>query len=204
MSRKPGRPRSFEADTVLRAAMRCFWRKGYSGTSLDDLVAATGLNRPSLYNAFGDKRAVYLAALQAYITGSSLGVRGTLAGKAPLRDELTQLFARAIQTFTGGPGGGQGCFVIGTAIVEAEEDQPTREAVLSLFQGLDRDLIARFRAAATEELPLGGDAESLGRMSVAMLHSLSVRARSGMGPEMLSMIAAGAVDMLAPAKRREA
>lgn len=201
MNRKPGRPRSFEADAVLRAAMRCFWRKGYAGTSLDDLVEATGLNRPSLYNAFGDKRAIFVAALKGYVAGSAQGVRGTLGGRAPLREELGQLFSRAIHTFLGGPAGAQGCFVIGTAIVEAEADATTREVIHSMVEGLDRDLTARFfLAKAAGELPPAADAEALGRIAVGMLHSLSVRARSGVASDALHATAAGTIDVLAPAR----
>src|SRR5215470_7162266 len=60
------RPRSFDPDDALARAMEAFWAKGYEGTSLADLVAATGLNKGSLYAAFGDKRRLYLAAIERY------------------------------------------------------------------------------------------------------------------------------------------
>src|SRR5260370_8021932 len=61
-----GRPREFDPDAALARAMEAFWAKGYEGTSLADLVAATGLNKGSLYAAFGDKRRLYLAAMERY------------------------------------------------------------------------------------------------------------------------------------------
>ena len=61
-----GRPREFDVDDALDRAMRVFWAKGYQGASLDDLLAAMGIGRGSLYKAFGDKRSLYLAALQRY------------------------------------------------------------------------------------------------------------------------------------------
>jgi TetR/AcrR family transcriptional regulator, copper-responsive repressor len=70
--RPRGRPRAFEAETALTHAMDAFWKDGFAATSLDDLSAATGLNRPSLYGAFGDKRALYI---QAYRRCSRRGRR---------------------------------------------------------------------------------------------------------------------------------
>ncbi len=64
--RRRGRPRAFEPETALIQAMDVFWQDGFAGTSLDALSAATGLNRPSLYGAFGDKRALYLQAYRQY------------------------------------------------------------------------------------------------------------------------------------------
>src|SRR5687768_5495698 len=62
-----GRPRSFDTDEVLGRVRATFWRYGYSGTSMDQLSAATGLHKPSLYGAFGDKKRLYLAALDNYL-----------------------------------------------------------------------------------------------------------------------------------------
>src|SRR5438445_11772806 len=67
VSAERGRPRSFEPEVVLEQAMALFWRHGYSGTSFGDLTEATGLTKPSLYAAFGDKEALYLKCLQHYV-----------------------------------------------------------------------------------------------------------------------------------------
>src|SRR6516162_6182995 len=64
--KRRGRPPAYDRDAALQQATDAFWRAGFSGTSLDDLAAATGMNRPSLYAAFGDKRALYLHALDRY------------------------------------------------------------------------------------------------------------------------------------------
>src|SRR6185503_5597935 len=68
--RPRGRPRAYDADEALRQARNTFWKKGYSATTLDDLSEATGMNRPSLYGAFGDKRALYLATLERYVVAN--------------------------------------------------------------------------------------------------------------------------------------
>src|ERR1700693_3521049 len=73
-----GRPRSFDSDKALDAAMQVFWRKGYEGASLSDLTGAMGINRPSLYAAFGDKEALFRKALDRYAEGPASYVRETL------------------------------------------------------------------------------------------------------------------------------
>jgi AcrR family transcriptional regulator len=84
--RPRGRPRAYDPDVALAQAMDTFWHAGYAGTSLDDLSAATGMNRPSLYAAFGDKRALYLA-LSAIAPGPS-GAERDPCSDQPLRQTL--------------------------------------------------------------------------------------------------------------------
>ena len=64
MAKTRGRPRAYDPDRALQAAQDVFWRKGFAETSLDELSAATGMNRPSLYAAFGDKKAIYLKTME--------------------------------------------------------------------------------------------------------------------------------------------
>ena len=86
-SRGRGRPRAFEADTALAQAMDVFWSDGFAATSLDDISAATGLNRPSLYGAFGDKRALYLQAYGQYRKRDERVVRAAVRGARAAADE---------------------------------------------------------------------------------------------------------------------
>ena len=77
------RPRKFDEPQVIAAARDVFWRSGYVDTSLDDLTAATGLGRGSLYGAFGDKRALFLRVLDEYCTDSAGHAAASLAGPEP-------------------------------------------------------------------------------------------------------------------------
>src|SRR6185436_9794597 len=84
-----GRPRSFDTDEVLGRVRDTFWRYGYSGTSMDQLSAATGLHKPSLYGAFGDKKQLYLAALDNYLAQ----VRAEFAEAFAVEDLFESLYA---------------------------------------------------------------------------------------------------------------
>src|SRR5580704_19172976 len=97
-ARRRGRPRQYDPEQALAKAAEAFWKRGYAATSLDDLVAATGMNRPSLYAAFGDKRDIYLKTLARYREQSrTIGVE-ILADDPPLRIFLKR-FTRPRSTF---------------------------------------------------------------------------------------------------------
>src|SRR5690349_5353645 len=91
-----GRPPSYEPEETLAAARDVFWRSGYSAATLDDLSAATGLHRPSLYGAFGDKRALYLTTLERYVAEGRRQMVEALGGDRPLREALQRVYDRAL------------------------------------------------------------------------------------------------------------
>src|SRR5690606_20785099 len=106
--RPRGRPRSFDPDEALDKARAVFWNLGYAATSLDDIAAATGLNRPSLYAAFGDKHALYLAALRRSAREAAGALTQALAAKAPLRDVLATIFDVTVSIYRRGEAGQRG------------------------------------------------------------------------------------------------
>ncbi|QDU69441.1 TetR/AcrR family transcriptional regulator [Engelhardtia mirabilis] len=79
--RRLGRPREFDEDEVLDAALDAFWRKGFEATSMADLIEATGLHKGSLYKAFGDKRSLFLTTLRRYLARGHAKIEATLAGE---------------------------------------------------------------------------------------------------------------------------
>src|SRR5262245_30196339 len=87
-----GRPRAYDPDEALRGATAAFWRLGFSGASVDQLSDATDMNRPSMYAAFGDKRALYLKTLDRYIEQSNRTIRRTLDYERPLAEVLRNFY----------------------------------------------------------------------------------------------------------------
>jgi AcrR family transcriptional regulator len=177
--------------------MRCFWKAGYSGTSLDAISEATGMNRPSLYAAFGDKQALYLKALQHYWHLASIGMREALLDDVPIGDALMRVYDRALSMYFAGEGRPRGCFAIGTATTEALEDPVIRDSLAKGVQRLDKAFADRLRTAQLRgELNAEADPVALGRLASATLHTLAIRARSGTPRAELKKLARSAVAVI--------
>src|SRR5207245_7544298 len=100
-----GRPRAYNPDAALARAVDAFWDAGFAATSLDDLTAATGMNRPSLYGAFGDKQVLYGRALDLYLTRTREALAEALGGNYSLRIALRQVYDTAISISLAGDHG---------------------------------------------------------------------------------------------------
>ena len=191
MPRPRGRPRSFDRDTVLRAALQRFRTHGFAATSLDDLAQATGIARPSLYAAFGDKRALYLETLERTYGWLAETFAGLHEAKLPLRKVLRAIFRSAIDAFMTGEMGPSGCIAINTAVAEAVTD-PDIRAALARVIALEDDEIEKALADAGSPSP-----RAHAHLVTGMIHSLSVRARAGESRETLELIAAECVELIA-------
>jgi len=190
--RPRGRPRAYDPEEALAKAMGAFWDRGYAATSLDDISAATGMNRPSLYAAFGDKQAIYLKAIERYRAGPA--VKNALAGGRTLREALRRVYKAALAIYLHGDRGARGCFVIGTAATEAVTNPLVREQLAGVLNDVDDAFEARIRQAKGEgELPADADPETLARLASATLHSLALRARAGEKRRVLEAIAEAGV-----------
>jgi TetR/AcrR family transcriptional regulator, copper-responsive repressor len=159
--------------------MDVFWSDGFAATSLDDISAATGLNRPSLYGAFGDKRALYLQAYGQYRKRVNESFAPLFAAREPLRAKLTRILTAALDLYLSGPDGPRGCFTVLSAASEAIGDPDLHSLVSEAIDGTDRAFGRLFAdACATGELPQGADPRRLARVASATLHTMSVRARA--------------------------
>jgi TetR/AcrR family transcriptional regulator, copper-responsive repressor len=177
--RRRGRPRGFEADTALVQAMDVFWSEGFAATSLDDVSAATGLNRPSLYGAFGDKRALYLKAYDQYRKRMNEQFQPLFQAREPLRTKLRRILTAALDLYLSGPNGPRGCFTVLSAASEAIADPDLHGLVGEAIEGTDRAFGRLFAdARETGELPEDADPRRLARVASATIHTLSIRARA--------------------------
>lgn len=192
-TKKRGRPRAFDPDTALKAAAERFRAGGYAGTSLDELAAATRLNRPSLYSAFGDKKALYLAALERTHARAERGFVRLAQADLPLRAMLERFFTAVIDGYLTGDAGPAGCLFISTAATESVGDPEIRAAIAGFIAMEDRQVEALLRNAGSRA------PEVQARVVTAMVHSLSVRARAGASRAELDRAAQDCVELIVSA-----
>ena len=195
--KRRGRPRAYDPREALERATDAFWGAGYAATSLDEISAATGMNRPSLYAAFGDKHALYLEALERYWRISLEATRDALGGNRPLNEALMLAYEAALDIYFSGDGRPRGCFVVGTAVTETVEDTQIRDSVAAGLRSMDADFEARLRTAK-ERGELRGDADPAGLavLASATMHTIAIRARAGVSRAELSEFARKAVRVI--------
>jgi AcrR family transcriptional regulator len=195
--RPRGRPRQYDPDRALAKAATAFWKYGYGATSLDDLVAATGMNRPSLYAAFGDKRAIYLKTLERYQQRSRAIGAQIIADDPPLRVFLKRFYDAALDVYLADAGEARGCYSISTAPAQATTDPAVRQFLAGSFAGTDVYL-GRQIAKARErgEVPSHADPSALAQLATATMHTLAIRSRVGVPREQLEALAAAAINLI--------
>ena len=180
-ARPPGRPRAFDPESALDAATQVFWARGYSDASLDDLTAAMGISRPSLYGAFGDKQALYLKCIARY-RGWVLGAIGaTLADASAPRAALLAMFAEAIALYTAPAPEPRGCLLASASVSEAPLSPESRESVALALASLEAVLADFFQRTG---LAPDRAAESA-RLTATFLYGISGRARLGVDAQIL-------------------
>ena len=179
MARSRGRPREFDESLALEAAADVFWSNGYSGTSLDDLAAAMGMNRPSIYRAFGDKQSLYRRALARFCETMELAMQNTLFSETDIHKGLGRFLREALSVYVSGEQP-RGCMVMSTAVAAAVSYPEIRENLLGILRMIDQKIEERMRQAVEAgELPAEFDVRSRAAIAQGLLHTLSLRARAG-------------------------
>jgi AcrR family transcriptional regulator len=181
------RPREFDEDRALDAAMRAFWRAGYEATSTQDLCAATGLGRSSIYNTFHSKRALFDQSLSRYMTTRTDTAVELLAGDTPIRDRLRALLWETVDPPADDP---VGCLVVNTVV----ELAPRNEEIAA---ALTRDQTRRFEALRTAfesarrggELSTAAEPDALAHFVMATISGMRVMARGGADQATLASVA---------------
>ena len=195
--KRRGRPRAYDPDVALAKATETFWAQGFAGASLDDLAAATGMNRPSLYGAFGDKQALFKTALDTYMDRSRAAMVEAFRGGGALREVLTRIYNTALGFYLSDDMGGRGCFLASAGLGQALVDSDVRQIVADGLHELDRGIEGLLqRRQAKGELPSSVDPVALGRVASMMMNALSVRARAGETREQLEATIPVMVDLI--------
>jgi TetR/AcrR family transcriptional regulator, copper-responsive repressor len=195
--KRRGRPRAYEPDVALAKALDLFRRDGFAATSLDDLSAATGMNRPSLYGAFGDKRELFIKSYQRYREDARAAMIDIFRNELPVRERLARIYAVALDIYISGESGPRGCFTVMTAASEAIADPDIRAMVLEGLVELDKAFAACFRRAKERgELPESADPIVLAQLASATIHTIAIRARARVPRAELEAIVKGALDLM--------
>ena len=195
--KRRGRPRAYQPEIALGKALDLFRKDGFAATSLDDLSAATGMNRPSLYGAFGDKRELYIKSYARYRADARAAMIDIFRDELPIRRRLERIFAVALDIYLSGDAGPRGCFTVMTAASEAVSDPEIRGMVLEGLSELDKAFTACFRLAKENgELPQTADPVVLAQLASATIHSIAVRARARVQRKELEAIVKGAIDVM--------
>lgn len=184
-----GRPRSFDADTALDRALEVFWRNGYEGTSLTDLTAAMGINKPSLYAAFGNKEELFGKVVTRYLEGPGAYAADALA--APTGREVLERLIRGTVDLTAGENTPHGCLCVKTVQACGPDARPVREDAVRVRKAAETALRRRLEQA-TDLIP-GSDPAALAALVHTISDGIAVQAAAGRSRAQLRRIADSAL-----------
>jgi AcrR family transcriptional regulator len=185
---KIGRPRSFDVDLALDRALHVFWRKGYEGASLSELTKAMGINRPSLYAAFGNKETLFGKALDRYAQGPTAFFDEAL--QAPTARVAVERLLRGTIDLLTNPKTPRGCLMVQGALASGDEADCVRKEMAARRNAGETNLRRRLQRAKREgDLPATADPADLARYVTTVMHGMAVlgagRARR---PELLRVV----------------
>lgn len=183
-----GRHREYDPEHVLDAALRVFWQRGYEGTSYSDLTAATGVERPTLYAAFGNKEALFTKVLARYGEQYMGHVPAALALPTS-REVAAHLLHGAVDVNTR-YADHTGCLGVSGALAGTDDTAPVRDALIAFRAAGETLLRERFELARREgDLPATARPAALAAYLMAVLHGMAVQARAGFSREVLLSVA---------------
>lgn len=198
-----GRPRSYDPEQVLERALHAFWKGGFSGTSLDTLAVATGLNRPSLYAGLGDKRTIYIKAMHYFQEYAKAEFSKALEHRTTDKS-FADVIVRYLQTAVAVDGYHEdtnlsGCAVISTTMADALADNQIQTVLKEVLTEMDEQLYQRLELAQQNlELSDNTDIDTLAFLMTSAVHSIGIRARAGLPLQEIETIFRSMAIMLCP------
>jgi TetR/AcrR family transcriptional repressor of nem operon len=190
------RPREFDEVVALDAAIACFWKRGYKATSVRDLAEAIGISPPSLYSAYGDKRALFVRALERYLDQSMRARIERLEGSLPPKQRVRRFIAEIIERSVNDRER-RGCFLINSALEVAPHDRELGAAIAERLGELEGFFHRSITAAQAEgAVPPHRVARDLARLLLGVLLGVRVLARSKPERALLEGVARPALALL--------
>ncbi|WP_411958579.1 TetR/AcrR family transcriptional regulator [Paracoccus homiensis] len=186
VTKKLGRPRGFDEDEALLAAMHTFWAKGYDGTSMKDLTSAMGISGPSLYSAFGDKRELYLKTIDRYADVDGCAPIVAFESEPDIAKAVRGFLESVIRYSTAEHGGAKGCFLASCVSTSVGEIEGVAERMEEAIAITDKRLAARFDAEkALGTLPQDFPSEARAMLMHDMRQGYVFRTRAGWDADVL-------------------
>lgn len=174
-----GRPREFDADSALDKALHVFWQRGYEGASLSDLTEAMGINRPSLYAAFGNKEELFRRALDRYAERGPGRALSEALAEPTARDVVARLLKNVAISLTD-PSNPRGCLSVQAALTCGEASDAIKQELCKRRSEAEQKLRARLERAIDEgDLSFDADAARLARFVSTVTQGMSVQAAGG-------------------------
>ncbi|MBP6010963.1 MAG: TetR/AcrR family transcriptional regulator [Alphaproteobacteria bacterium] len=193
-----GRPRAFEEGAVLASAQRIFLEQGFEATSYDHVAQAVGLAKPSLYNAFGDKAALFDRAVAAYAQHAHEAIIAAFANAPSLHEAGRSVLLAGAEVYSKPDGASTGCLLVGTALPACAVHEAPRRTLSTFIAGLEdaleRSIVERF---ASDARRTGKSPRALALLLTSLLFSLAVRARMGLTRRKLRALAAELAELFA-------
>lgn len=182
-----GRPREFDLDKVLDRAMHVFWRKGYLGASISDLTDAMGINRPSLYAAFGDKESLFKQVVERYFKGPACYLVNAV--QEPTARAVAEKILHENVCRSTDPKNPRGCLWVHGALSCGDPTDPVHKEMATQRARGEEFLAQRFARAVKEgDLPADADPAALARFILTATQGLAVQAQTGATREELMQV----------------
>ncbi len=179
------RTKEFEPEAALQHAMELFWQRGYEATSMRDLLSGMGIGRGSFYDTFGDKRSLFLAALDRFERTRTGWIAEALQEGPEPMDSIRYVFERTVEGLVGFEPR-RGCLLANSAVELAPHDPVVAERISRYVRRTEDDFAGALeRARSAGDLPEDKDPKALARFLVNNLHGLRVMARAGADRETL-------------------
>ena len=190
------RPREFDEVTALEAATECFWQRGYEATSVRDLADKMGISAPSLYNTYGDKRSLFVQALERYLNQSTRArikrLEESLPPKQAIRQFIEEIIKRSVNDRER-----RGCFLINSALEVAPHDKELGALIADRLAEIEAFFHRSIKAAQAEGVvPRDRAAKDVARLLLGVLLGIRVLARSKPERALLEGVARPALALL--------
>ncbi len=189
-SKKVGRPRGFCTEEALETALHLFWRKGYEGTSMSDLTEAIGVNRPSLYAAFGSKEELFRKVLDRYAAQHEPAM--SMALDRPTARDVAEALLSSITAYACERAAPEaaGCLLVQGALACSDESDAVRCELAGRREAMVETLRVRFeQAQADGDFPADAQPADMARYVVTVMNGMSVQAAGGAGADALRRVA---------------